>query len=426
VPGGAESIHKSYHFPSRRRVFLFNLRFVRVAFVAFVCACSSTPQIFGPVYDSGPWAGGDAAPDATDAATSSDVVTEAQGDGSTCTSVLALVGGSSTTLFGAGGPATSTLSAATIVGTLADCGTNFGCANPAAIIPLGGGFLAAFATSSGTLESATFQTSWSSPAAIAAAATIDGPWLTAIGTTGHLLYQGTDYKFYHGQYASSAWDSASDPVGGAGANQSYGVRGPVVATASGDLVALQAGSNSYLYDQTWSGSWQAAVEQGGAAIQDTLPPTIIALTGGTSELLAAYLRNGDYKVMAVARTGGMWNVSPTLVDPNAFSNDPVVLAPLPNGGALLVFRGSDQTPYFCTWDGVSTWTTAAPIVPTNNPTIAALPSVAAGVCGAEAFVAFATSSGVEIAAFAGGVFGPPVVVTGTTGAKFVAISTSPE
>jgi len=378
------------------------------------------------VYDSGPWAVGDAGPDATDAAASSDadVVTDTQGDGSTCSSVLALLGGSGATLFGAGGPATSTLSATTIVGTLADCGNDFGCANPAAIIPFGGGFLAALATNAGTLESATFQTSWSSPAAIAAAATIDGPWLTAVGTTGHLLYQGTDYKFYHGQYTST-WDSASDPVGGAGPNQSYGVRGPVVATASGDLVSLQAGSNSYLYDQTWSGSWQAAVEQGGAAIQDTLPPTIIALTGGTSELLAAYLRNGDYKVMAVARTGGTWNASPTLVDPNAFSNDPVVLAPLPNGGALLVFRGSDQTPYFSTWDGVSTWTTAAPIVPTNNPVIAALPSAAAGVCGTEAFVAFATSSGVEIAAFAGGVFAAPVVVTGTTGAKFVTISTTP-
>ncbi len=398
---------------------------MRPAFLVLVCACSSTPQIYGPVYDSGPWTTSDAGADVTDA-TLQDVVTDAQDDGSTCTSVLAMLAGSSTTLFGAGGPATSALSATAMTGSLADCGNNFGCANPAAIIPFGAGFLAVLASGTGVLEGAAFQTSWTAPAPIASATTIDGPALTAIGTVGHLLYQGTDFKYYHAQFTASAWDSANDPVGGSGANQSYGARGPGVATASSDLVAVQAGSNSYLYDQTWSGSWQAAVEQGGAAIQNTLPPSIIALTGGASELLAAYLRNGDYKVMAVARTGGTWNVSPTLVDPNAYSNNPVVLAPLANGGALLVFRGSDQTPYFCKWDGVSTWTAAAPILPMNNPIIEALPSAAAGVCGVDAFVAFATSGGVEIAAYVGGTFSTPVAVSGTSGAKFVAIATSTE
>lgn len=380
-------------------------------------------MVYGPVFDGGPDVAADASLDGGDASDGN--TTDAPpNDGSTCTSMLAVVGGSSTALFGAGGPIASPLTAASLSGTLADCGNTFGCANPVAIIRFGGGLLATLATNAGALESTTFQTTWSAPFAIASAATIDGPALTAIGTTAHLLFQGTDFKYLHAQY-TTAWDSASDPVGGAGSSQSYGARGPTVGTAGTDLVALQAGSDSYLYDQTWTGSWAAAHQQGGAAIQNTLPPTVIALTGGSSDLLAAYLRNGDYKVMTVNRAGGTW-ATPMLVNTNAYSNDPVALAPLPGGKALLVFRGSDEKPYFSTWDGATTWTAPAAVVGGTNPMVASIPSVAVGVCGADAVVAWAqVGGGVAFASFIAGAFSTPVNVSGTSSAKFVAIATLP-
>jgi len=143
-----------------------------------------------------------------------------------------------------------------------------------------------------------------------------------------------------------------------------------------------------------------------------------------AKLLAAYLRLNDYKVMAVARTAGTWG-TPMQIDANAYSNDPVALGALPGGKAIVVFRGSDGKPYFSTWDGATTWTAPAPVV-SNDPAIASVPSIAPGVCGADALVAFAESGGgVAIAPFSGGAFGAPQPVAGTSGAKFVAIGTLP-
>jgi hypothetical protein len=392
-----------------------------------LAACSSTPHVYGPVVDGG--AEAEAGPEPMDAAVDMGVMDvaamDAPPDGPSCTSTLALIAGSSTSLFTAGGPALSALTATSGSGNLLDCGNDFGCANPVAIARVGTSLLAVIAGSSGALSSSTYATSWQTPAAIGTTTTIDGPALAVVGTTGHLVYQGTDYKYYHGQYTTS-WDAASDPVGGSGSSQSYGARAPGAAGAGTSLVIVQAGSNSYLYDQTWSGTWQAAVEQGGAAVQNTLPPTLVPMSGGTSDLLAAYLRNGDYKVMAVNRASGVWATTPTLVDMNAYSNDPVALAPLPGGKALLVYRGSDQAPYWTMWDGVSTWTAPVAVLGTSNPMITAVPSITPGVCGVDAFVAFVENGGgVTLVPFTAGVFGTPATVSGTTGAKFVAVATFP-
>ena len=382
-------------------------------------ACSSDPKIYGPSYDGG------ADADASDAAQDKDVVTtdvvttDVASDAPSCTSQIAFIGGNGTSAFGAGGPP-GNIASATIPGTLLDC------PKPVSIARFKSGLLAAIAQADGTLVSSPYTTSWADPAPVASAKTIDSPALTAMSQTAHLVYQAADYKYYHAQYTQSAWDSATDPVGGSGSSQSFGARAPGAASAGSDLVIVQGGSDSYLYDQTWNVSWQAAHKQGSAGVQNTISPAIIALTGGASDLLAAYMRNADYKVMAVARTAGTWTSSPMQIDVNAYSNDPAVLAPLPNGKALLVFRGSDQKPYFSTWDGSTTWTAPAPVVTNANPIVLSVPSVAPGVCGADAIVAWAESGGgVKWATFSGGTFSSPQSLAGTSGAKFVAVATLP-
>ena len=390
-------------------------------------ACDSGPQTFGPVVDGGSDGGMDASADAPSEASPQDGGADAAdaSDAGSCTSTLAVLGGNATSLFGASGAPGSGLSAASLPGDLLDCGTTYGCANPLAVVRLGSGLLAAFAASNGALESTLYTSSWADPAAIASATTIDGPSLAPIGAVGHLLYQDANYKYFHAQYTGLAWDGANDPVGGSGPSQSFGARAPAGAAAGTDLVAVQAGSDSYLYDQAWTGSWAAAHQQGGAAVQNTIPPVVVSLSGGASDLLAAYLRVSDYKLMAVARTGGTWG-TPMLLDTNAFSNDPIALGALPGGKALLVFRGTDDKPYFSTWDGATTWSAPAAVVANANPAIGSVPSIAPGVCGADAIVAWAESGGgVRYASYAGGSFGAPQSVAGTSGAKFVAIGTLP-
>jgi hypothetical protein len=387
-----------------------------------MAACDATPKVYGPTFDGGADAS-DAALDAPEESAPVDAAGDVAIDAPSCASTVAILGGNATTLFGAAGPGGSALTAASLPGTVFDCGS--GCADPIAIARFGTGLLAVLATSpAGTLESTAMTTSWADPAPVASAATRDGPSLASIGGTAHLVYQAADYKYYHAEYTGSSWDAATDPVGGS-ATQSFGARAPAAAAAASDLVVVQAGSDSYLYDQTWNGAWQAAEKQGGAAVQNSLPPTIVALDGGSSDLLAAYLRLTDYKVMTVARTAGTWG-TPMLVDANAYSNDPVALGALPGGKAIVVFRGSDGKPYFSTWDGATTWTAPAAVVTSGNPTIASVPSIAPGVCGADALIAFAESGGgVAIAPFSGGTFGAPQPVAGTSGAKFVAIGTLP-
>jgi hypothetical protein len=383
-----------------------------------LAACSSDPKIYGPSYDGGSdaLAQNDATADvAQNDVVASDVVTDAP----SCTSQIAFIGGNGTSAFGAGGPLAN-IASATIPGTLLDC------PKPVSIARLGTGLLAAIAQADGTLVSTPYQTSWADPAPVASAKTIDSPALTATAQAAHLVYQGADYKYYHAQYTQSAWDSATDPVGGSGSSQSFGARAPGAAAAGSDVVIVQGGSDAYLYDQAWNGSWQSAHKQGSAGVQSTISPAVIGLTGGASDLLASYLRNADYKVMAVARSSGTWTSSPMQIDVNAYTNDPVALAPLPGGKALLVFRGTDQKPYFSTWDGATTWTAPAPVLTNANPIVLSTPSVAPGVCGADAVVAWAESGGgVRWSTFTGGTFSSPQSLAGTSGSTFVAVATLP-
>ena len=175
-----------------------------------------------------------------------------------------------------------------------------------------------------------------------------------------------------------------------------------------------------LYDRTFDGSWQAAHGQPGTAVDKSLPPTLVAMTGGSAELLAVYLRVTDFKIMSVTRTNGTWS-TPAVLDVNAFANEPLALAPLAGGRAILAYRGSDQKGYFSVYDG-SKWTPPAPL----GVSVESTPSVAPGVCGADAFVAWAkTGGGVEVSRVESGAVGAPIAVSGTAGSKYVGVATRP-
>ncbi len=357
-----------------------------------------------------------------------DSAPDTSGDGSSCPSTLAIVGGNANTVFGA----TSQGGVSWAVTTLTGSSTSV----PAIVALAGGGFTAVFRAGNNGLFATTYASAtWSPLSAIGTALTSAAPAVAAVGTGAHLVYLGTDGNFYHGTYTAAGWDAATDKVGvqgDAGFVQSFGPSAPAIAAPgampSGFLMA-QDGNDGFLYTQGWSGSWSGAVQDGAASVT-TVPPAMVALQGGMNDLLVVFNHQADFKLYATARNASTmaWS-APALIDANAFTNDPVALAPISNGRAVMVYRGTNQVPYTSVFDPsmAAPWSTPAPLV-ASMPTVNPIPSVAPGVCGDDAVAVYAPITGgteVEVVHFAGGVWSSPTPVTGTSGMTSAAVATEP-
>jgi hypothetical protein len=76
-----------------------------------------------------------------------------------------------------------------------------------------------------------------------------------------------------------------------------------------------------------------------------------------------------------------------------------------------------------TYDPASGWT--API-PVSNDTLVSPPTVAPGVCGADAVMTYvATGGAVQVVTLSGGSWGTPVAITGATGMQWASIAVQP-
>jgi hypothetical protein len=340
-------------------------------------------------------------------------------DAAFCPGTIAVVAGSTTSLTFATFTGTGPWSQTAAGGVLK---------SPPSIVSTGAGaFHVVLRGSNYALQYATRGSSWSGLAQIAADSTIDTPSLASDGAGKlHVVYRGSDSKFYHGTFTGS-WDAAADPVGGSAA-QSYGPSAPAAAWAGG-LVVVQDGSNGYLYDLALASSAWTATEhpQALVATQGAIPsPSVIALSGGTSDLLVVFAHQGDYKLTSQARASGTWS-APALIDPNAYTTDPVALAALSGGRAVMVFRGGDQKAYFSLYNpsASSQWTAPAPLIAPNNPVIAGLPAVAPGICGDDAVAVYPPAPGqARLVRLRGGSWVAPEAIPGTTASAFVGVATS--
>jgi hypothetical protein len=268
------------------------------------------------------------------------------------------------------------------------------------------------------------------PAAGAATATTLGPpALAGIGSAAHLVYIGTDFKFYHGTYASLAWTAADDPVQN-GAVQTFGPSAPTAIGLSAGLTIVQAGMDSHVYTQPWDGHWDAP-SQVATDADNVISPRIVALTGGTASQMVVYSRsdNGDDEVLMYSvLTGSTWSAPAVVHDATVFTPNTVAIAPLPNGAALLVYEGNNGQAYFTTYDPTSAtpWTAAAPLFASGNPTVTSPPQIATGVCGTVAVLVLATSNAnLAVTTFMGTGWTPLSPIAGTSGATYAAIATQP-
>ncbi|HEY8089117.1 MAG TPA: hypothetical protein VIF09_14760 [Polyangiaceae bacterium] len=368
--------------------------------------------------------GADGAPDGPVDSPVSNDASEAGETGSTCTSSMAvLAAGSSSvaqSIYGHG-----IWSSATVVAG--------GASAAPSLVPFGTGYLGAVvgtgAASDMPLEGTAFTGSWSAPAHIGTTLGQGVPALAAAGTTAHVVYWGSDDKFYHGTYASS-WDAANDPVQSGGGTQSFGPSAPAAAVVGSTLVMVQAGQDGVLYDQAWTGSWQAASGHAGTSLVSSLSPAIVALDGGTADLMVVFVHAGDaasYYLQYTTRTSGSWSSPADVYDQAgnvAYAGATPSLAALPGGGAALAWRGSSPAyPYVSLYTPGSGW--SAPLA-VSADALTSTPGVAAGVCGATMALAYVKTDGtIAFTSASGGPWSTPALLPGATSMTWVALATSP-
>jgi hypothetical protein len=227
--------------------------------------------------------------------------------------------------------------------------------------------------------------------------------------------------------SGTTW-TAGDPV--ETATQSDGPHAPGLAGLASELVLGQVGGDKNIYARSFTTAWQDPVEIVDGGIANTqgsndetmgAPARVIALNGGTAELMLVYTRLGDYKLMSVTRTSGVWS-APLELNDSEFTTEPFQLAALAGGKAIVAWRGSNGQGYVSTYNGTS-WTATA----TNIAAFAinSAPSVAIGNCGSVAVAAYGKAGGIDLVRYDGTSWGTPVSVTTTANMSYVAVAVSP-
>ena len=339
---------------------------------------------------------------------------------------IVLVGGSAHLAFGASSVNGGPWSLTAFSGNTVD--------SAPAVSPYGTGFLSVFSNSTTTDVLSTAWSvgpaSWSTPVAVPAtmvggapATELGSPALAVLGPNAELVYQGSNDDYYHGIYANGAWGAASDPVGGSTV-QDIGLSPPAAAAAHGVLYAAYDGTDNGLYVDSWTPSTWGGPQAITGAGTSGVPSTMIALTGGATDLILVYNELTTTYLKSVVHTAGSGWSAPVQVSSTATASTAVSLAPLANGGAVMVYQGTNGLPYGATYDvGSGAWTTPVSVYP-NSQALQSPPTVAPGVCGVDAIAALTETEGVEIVTLSSGVWSPPVLIDGTQQITYAAVATT--
>jgi hypothetical protein len=209
-----------------------------------------------------------------------------------------------------------------------------------------------------------------------------GPQVAGAGGVGHLVYKGSDGFYYYGRVQNQIWVTKKEAIT-AGGTHSSGPSAPAVAAIGNAPVIAFVGADGVFYDQSRSGgAWSLATPHPIAGKAATATPGIVALDSGP-DLVAVFASEGG-SMQWLSRKGGVWT-SPQAIE-GAVSLDQPSLAPLPGGGALLAYRGTDQRLYtarLSTGDA-PTWSTPVSGAGSGNPLLLVPPAVTRGGKGAEA------------------------------------------
>lgn len=249
------------------------------------------------------------------------------------------------------------------------------------------------------------------------------PSIVSSGTRADVVFLGDNNKHYYAAHVA-AWNPTAEAVGGVAA-QSFGPSAAGVTAIGSDTILAFAGNNGDLFDQTRTGGVWLAASAHNLGNVVALTPAIIVPTMGPA-LMVVFVRSTDSKILFTTRTGNVWS-APTAIDANSFTADPVALAALPGGEAILAFRGLNQGIYFTRYNpgGAPLWSPPQPLA-TPNVTTTSSPALAAGVGGVDAEMAFVNAvDGVAYhARLTGMTWSAPVAVGGVM-LTTIAIASAP-
>jgi hypothetical protein len=255
-----------------------------------------------------------------------------------------------------------------------------------AIAAFDNGDATAMFTAGSTVRSVTWTSgSFGNPSNYANAAQ-GAPAYDAVGTVGHLAYQGTNFKHYYDQ---------NEPIAPPAGAQSFGPTPPAIAALTGEALVAMAGDDGSLYTQSRvGGQWQAAVNVTGSLAEKT--PAVVALGGSGPDAMVAWVNhdpgdNDDTKIAYATRSGSSWS-SPSFVDVTVFTQDDIDLTALAGGDALLAFRGTDGKAYTVRYSSGNWGSPQALAMP--NVDVAAPPTVTSVVDFFDAELCYAGSDGV--------------------------------
>jgi hypothetical protein len=279
----------------------------------------------------------------------------------------------------------------------------------------------AYTSATGATVKATIWSggTWSAPSAILATIVArDQPYADATGgTTTHLLYQDTSYFFWYLAFNGTAWSASAQAVGG--------YYGPVPATiaargtdaTAGFIDGESAMVNEAAQADLTGGVWEPRDDVSTPA-SFTIPAQIIPLSATPSgpELMMVFVQGSQ--ILFTTRTGTgtstAWS-TPAAIN-NCLTGNRVGLAPLPDGGAILAFRGQDTNLYWTVFSGGATGTwSAVAALSSPNVSITAPPAVTHGISGDVAEIAFIQSDGMaHHARLTGTTWSTPVTVGGAS------------
>jgi hypothetical protein len=240
-------------------------------------------------------------------------------------------------------------------------------------------------------------TGWSAPKQVNTDLTRGQPTIVASGTKAHAVFWDPNFKYNYESFSGGSWSAAAQPVIPQNAAQPCGPNAGVLAPlgAEASLVFVNgscSGTVNHLYNSDLSaGVWQMSKDvASNPSFAANLRPAVAAPAGTGPELVAVYVQQGTSQMWSSYRMNGAWSAPVQIT--NGLTNDPVSLAPMTGGGAVMAYRGTDMKLYYATFSG-TTWSTPAAAVSPTNVIIGSTPAVAKGVGGAKAELVYVDLNG---------------------------------
>jgi hypothetical protein len=284
------------------------------------------------------------------------------------------------------------------------------------------------------LDQALVYTTWTEAsgfaqfAAVASGVTTrEVPAIAGTGGSAFVTFQGvSDFDIYFAEFDGTTWSPTNEAVGTGGVPTPAGIAA-IGSTAS--IAYFSVANDPTAQDRATT--WQTATTLGTDASY-VATPSMVAMNGGTAELLTVYIRQSDGALVYNARTAGTWSTSSTIpgaAAPASTSYGPVErvgLAALPSGGAIVTWRDATTSEIFYSLYAAGAWSVAPIAFASPNAVVSAAPAITHGVAGATAEMAFVAGDGNAYhSRLVSGTWSSPLQAISGGGVDHVAIAAAP-